>query len=304
MTLENILNNIGSEETSVDDSWLSELSDINLSRIEGFSTTWSSISEERRTLLIERLIEMAKDQIHLNYNYIFKYCLDDVFEIVRQRAIEGLWECEDRSLIPTLCALLKSDPSSDVRGAAAKGLAKFADLANENKILRRDSDRLLTGLLSSIGNLEEDMVVRSKALVSASVINHDLIEEQIKWAYESDILELQSSAICSMGRSGDPSWLPCLIKELESSVIEIKREAVIACGCIEEPESVPHLLPLIDDDDLQVQIAAIYSIGNIGGSPARKILKRIIQTEDILLEEAARSSLVALETLDDPIGFE
>jgi hypothetical protein len=53
-----------------------------------------------------------------------------------------------------------------------------------------------------------------------------------------------------------------------------------------------------------VQIAAIYSIGNIGGSPARKILKRIIQTEDILLEEAARSSLVALETLDDPIGFE
>ena len=90
-----------------------------------------------------------------------------------------------------------------------------------------------------------------------------------------------------MGRNGDPNWLPHLTKELENPVVEIRRMAVIACGSIEEPETIAHLLPLIDDEDLQVQLGTIYSIGKIGGSTARKILKRIIQTGDPLLEEAA-----------------
>jgi hypothetical protein len=83
MALENILNNISSNETSVDDAWLTDLSDIDFSKIEGFSTAWSNVSEERRTVLIEKLIKLAKDQFHLNYNYIFEYCLGDVFAIVR-----------------------------------------------------------------------------------------------------------------------------------------------------------------------------------------------------------------------------
>ena len=304
MALENIINNISNEETSIDDAWLADLSDADLTKTAGFSIAWNAISEERRLSIIERLIELTKDRIHLNYNYLFKYCLDDIFETVRQRAVEGLWECEDRTLIPILCSLLKSDPSSDVRGAAAKGLSWFADLASAGKILARDSDRVLNGLLSSISNLEEDMSVRSKALISASVINHDLITENINWAYESEIPELQSSAISSMGRNGDPSWLPNLTKELENPLVEIRRMAVLACGAIEEPETIAHLIPLIDDEDLQVQLAVIYSIGNIGGSMARKILKRVIQTGDTLLEEAARTSLLELETLDDPFLFE
>ena len=87
MALEKILNNISSEETSIDDTWLADLSDTDLSKTTAFSIAWESISEDRRISIIERLIELTKNRIHLSYNYIFKYCLNDVFQTVRQRAI-------------------------------------------------------------------------------------------------------------------------------------------------------------------------------------------------------------------------
>ena len=74
MALEKILNNISSEETSIDDTWLADLSDTDLSKTTAFSIAWESISEDRRISIIERLIELTKNRIHLSYNYIF-HCI-------------------------------------------------------------------------------------------------------------------------------------------------------------------------------------------------------------------------------------
>ena len=56
---------------------------------------------------------------------------------VREKAIEGLWEDEDRLLISTLCDLTKDDPSPKVRAAAAMALGKFAILAQDGKLLEK-----------------------------------------------------------------------------------------------------------------------------------------------------------------------
>ena len=106
-----------------------------------------------------------------------------------------------------------------------------------------------------------------------------------------------------MGRTGEVSWLPVLIKELENPEPSIRYETANACAELAEEEAVPHLIALLEDDDDQVQLAGISALGKIGGSLAKKVLVHCVKEGDAVLEDAARAELENIEFLEDPMSF-
>jgi HEAT repeat protein len=303
MPLERCLNEIKSEGGIPAHTVLYELSSLTSDQVDEFGSTWCEVAPQRRLAIVDRLVSLAQDSAELDFSVVLRRCIEDEDEEVRRRAIEGLWEYEERQLIPVLCRILQNDPSVKVRATAAMGLGKFASLAEEGKLLRRDGQRIHECLMKALTNSKEDMEVRRRALESVAVFNAEGISDHIKWAYNSTNPQLRCSAIYAMGRTGEPLWLSILVKELKSPTAALRYEAAMACGELGEEDAIPHLIPLIEDDDLQVQLATIQAIGCIGGPLAKKALRRCLKSGDPAVEDAAREYLELAETMEDPLGF-
>jgi HEAT repeat protein len=303
MPLERCLNEIKNDGAIPAHTVLYELSNLTSDQVEEFGSIWEKVVPQKRIGIVDRLVSLAQESAELDFSAVLRRCIEDEDEEVRRRAIEGLWEYEERQLIPVLCSILKNDSSIKVRATAAMGLGKFASLAEEGKLLRRDGQRIQECLMRSLENQKEDIEVRRRALESVAVFNASGIGDHIKRAYSSNKLELKCSAIYAMGRTGEPLWLSILIKELKSPTAALRYEAATACGELGEDDAIPHLIPLIDDDDLQVQLSTIRAIGSIGGPLAKKALRRCLKSGDPAVEDAAREYLEMAETMEDPLGF-
>ncbi|MSQ40996.1 MAG: HEAT repeat domain-containing protein [Dehalococcoidia bacterium] len=239
--------------------------------------------------------------MELDFSTVFKLCLRDADQQVRQRAIAGLWECEDSTLIPRLVELLRGDPSLEVKAAAAIGLGKFAQLAVEGNLLEKHQKRVETALLEVLRRPEDAVEVRRKALEAMAPFNTPEVQEFIQKAYEGDHAELRCSAIYSMGKSADPRWFSVLVRELKSSDPAVRYEAVNACGELGTEEAVAHLAPLVRDEDYQVQLAAVQACGRIGGRQAKRLLQSYLSSSDQGIVEAVEEALRQMELEDDNI---
>ncbi len=289
------------DEAKVD---LVEMSDLSPSELGVFARTWFTIPVERQRSIISAMVEQAEDNPDLDFYAVFKMCLKDKDEEVQGKAIEGLWESEDRSIITSLVQILRSDRSPEVRSAAAAALGKFAYLIQEGKLLPKDADVVRDNLMDTLENQDEHLEVRRRSLEAVAPFNTATIQEYVSWAYNSDDLKLKSSSIYAMGRTGETIWLPVLIKELQSSEPSVRYETANACGDLGEEDLVPHLVPLLEDDDYQVQVAGLSALGKIGGSLAKRVLIQCIKEGDAVLEEAARGALESVEFLEGDGAFQ
>ena len=303
MSLEQCLEQIADDSAPLNHQGLIEVSDLSPAELGRFARTWYKVSTERKHKVMERLVELAEDSAELDFSAIFRFCLKDTDESVRQKAITGLWEFEDRSLIPTLVELVKSDDSGHVRASAAMALGKFSSLAQDGKLLSRDGEQVRDCLMKVLQDDMEWLEVRRRALESVSPFNTPDVNSYVSWAYESDDLKLKSSSLYAMGRTGEPQWLPLVVRELQNPSPPIRYEAASACGQMNEEEAAPHLIPLLHDDDFQVQLAAITSLGEIGGSLAKRALRNSLKNGDATLEDATRQALENIQAMEDPLGF-
>ena len=303
MSLEKCLGQITDEDAPLRLPALVELSDLSSGDLERYARVWSKLASERKQKVMEGLVELAEDSSQLDFSSIFKMCLKDPDEIVREKAVMGLWEFEDRSIIVFLVDILRCDNSGRVRESAATGLGKFASLAEEGKILSRDGDLVRERLMETLQNENESLDVKRRALEAVAPFNTPAIHEYIRWAYESDDNELQCSSLYAMGRTGESKWLGLLVKELQSVNPSIRYEAANACGELNDEDAAPHLIPLLQDDDLQVQLSVIGALGEIGGPLAKKGLRRCLETGDPVLEDATREALDNIQAMDDPLAF-
>ena len=303
MTLDHYLQEITQGDGLPRHALLLQLSGLNEEEMEQFHRWWPSLRAERRCKLMERLVSVAEDNMELDFNAIFRHCLADTDPKVRERAVSGLWECDDRNLVGPLISLLKEDPSEEVRASAAIALGKFGSLAEVGKLLPRDGERIKEVLLSVLEDEWEGIEVRRRTLEAAACFNTPRIPELIRWAYNSLEPLLSISALYAMGRTGDPIWLPTLITEMESKDAAMRYEAASACAEMMDEETVPYLIPLVQDDDLQVQLSAIRSLGVIGGSLAKRALRQCLKYDDEVLQDAAQEALQELEVDEAPLGF-
>lgn len=303
MSLENFLETLSDPAISLSNSDFIEISDLTPSELGVFARFWFTLSLDRRRAIIATMVELAEDNPELDFSTIYKMCLKDEDEWVLEKAIDGLWEYEDRSVLPGLVQVLNSDRGWEVRAAAASALGRFSVLAQEGNLLSRDAGNIHNCLMDTLQNPDENIEVRRRSLEAVAPFNTPDIRDYVCWAYQSDDIDLKSSAIFAMGRTGEVSWLTLLVKDLDSLEPALRYESANACGDLGEEDMVPHLVGLLEDDDFQVQVAGLNALGKIGGPLAKRALLHCIKEGDATLEEAARNALENVEFLEDPMAF-
>jgi HEAT repeat protein len=265
--------------------------------------TWEKVPSKRRLELITLMSEVAEDDATLDFTMVFKLALHDSEDGVRARTVAGLWECEDRWLIGVLIKLLQRDRAESVRAAAAQGLGNFAALAEDDKLLSKDRERIRQVLLETFKNSKESPAVRRRAVEAISPFSGETVRALVQEAYQSSDADLRRSALYAMGQNADPQWLAILLKETSSSDPAMRYEAATACGELGEEAVVPHLLPLLRDDDLEVRLAAIGALGAIGGSVVQKALTVCLRSPDESVREAAQEALDLAEANSNALNF-
>jgi HEAT repeat protein len=303
MSLQHFLDILVNPSGEFANSDLVEISDLSPAELGTFAKVWLGLPAPRQCQLISSLVGLAEDNPELDFFAIYKLCLKSDSEPVLTKAMEGLWEYEDRSTIPALVQVLHSRKSPEVRAAAANALGKFALLAQDGKILAKDGNLVRDSLMKVLQDNEEHVDVRRRSLEAVAPFNSGEVHKYVRWAYKSSDPKLKSSSIYAMGRTGETCWISVLTKELQSREPAVRYETAQACGELGDEAVVPHLIPLLHDDDYQVQLAGISALGKVGGTLAKRALLRCIKEGDATLEEAARAALENVEFLEDPMAF-
>ena len=281
-------------------SKLAILSDLIPEEVRLLSESWPDIDAVRRRQVLHRLVELAEDNLELDFDGVFLACLDDEDGETRATAIEGLCECADQALIDHLTGLLMDDAEHAVREAAAVALGKFAMLAELGKLLPADARKVEEALLAAFNNVDEEDSVRCKVLEAIAPLSKPYVEDLIREAYHGSSRELRASALYAMGQNCNPSWLPILLTELHSPYPGLRFEAARACAELEAEEAVPRLVELLDDSDALVRMCAIDALGGTGGSEARAALQECLDSPDESVREAAQEALQEIGFWDNP----
>lgn len=284
-------------------SQLVDLSDMPSSEAKRFKELWQGLGSVRRRHLIAQMTTEAGENVQLNFGSIFTSCLGDPDEVVRTKAIEGLWECQEPGLIGILTSLLKDDTSKSVRKAAAKALGVFVLLAEWGKIQQHYGEQLETALLNVIKDNAQDLEIRQRALESVSYFSHQEIVEIINEAYNGEEQPMKISALRAMGRNLDLKWLTILLKELSNPKAEMRLEATRAYGEMGDEKAVIKLIERSEDEDSGVQLAAIQSLGRIGGTRAIRALRDMLKHPEPKVREAAREALQEAQFSTDSISL-
>jgi len=299
-SLEDYLKEMGDTGKPLVVSKLVNLSDISRKELEVFNKVWHGIEVTRRREIVELLAELAEDNLDTDFDKVFRACLSDVDSDVKIRAIGGLLECEERSLLDPLINLLAGDLDHAVRAAAASALGTFALLAEFGELPASDAAKVEKSLFTAFNNKSEQVAVRCSALEAVSMISKPEVENLIWQAYRSNDILFQSSALFAMGRNCNRNFLSVLLNELRNPYPEMRFEAARACGELEAREAVPQLIELVRDNEAQVCLSAIDALGRIGGQQAKKTLRDCLNSEDEAISEAAQD---ALEFWEDPLAL-
>ena len=171
ITLPQLLEELKNESKPFNARNLTKLSSLDKSAAKPFLEVFTRMSQERRLNFIETLSEMADDDAELDFTLIFAIGIRDLEDGVRARSVTALWESDSRDLMVTMLDMLRNDSSEEVRAAAASNLRRFANMADEGRLLLKDKHRIADGLLEALHNSSEPVAVRRRALESLGALD-------------------------------------------------------------------------------------------------------------------------------------
>ncbi len=291
-SFENLLAELADSEAPLRAALIYRLSEPSPADLAALQAIWPSIPTERRQLLLSRLVEASEVSFDLDFSAVALFALEDEVAEVRQQAVAALWERDDPPVMRRLIALLRDDPSEEVRAAAAQGLGTFV-LSGEYGMLPHDvaleAEEALLAVFTEQKELSE---VRRRALESIAFSSRKEVPPLIEQAARDADVSMQASAIFAMGRSADEQWADHIMRALDNPVPELRFEAARAAGEIGLVESVSRLIELTQDEDREIKEAAIWSLGEIGGIEAQSALMELANREkDADLLEAIEDAL-------------
>lgn len=296
-----LLNRLGGKERPSRGA-LRGLSALSRDEASRLRAAWPTLAVDRRRWLVETVVEMAEDNVELDFIELLRIALGDEDAQVRRGALEGLWESEDVAIADALLGMLSTDPDETVRAAAATALGNFTYLAEMEELPEDAANRVRTGLLTLIRDSGAPLEVRRRAVEAVGFLSADEeVHEVIAAAYADPDQSMRMSAVFAMGRNCDPRWLPQVMAELESEQAAMRFEAARAAGEIQDRRVMPRLARLVLDEDLEVKLAAVEALGQIGGQQAIDILRQLRESRDQAIAEAAEEALAEAEFADSPL---
>ncbi|HMO58843.1 MAG TPA: HEAT repeat domain-containing protein [Roseiflexaceae bacterium] len=299
-----LLATIGAPRHALTMRELKPLSAIAPEEYRQFQLAWRKIAVERRLMIVQALVDLAEDNVDLDFRQILRWCLEDEQADVRLRAIEGLWEHESPAFMRQLITMMRSDPAESVRVSAATALSPFVYRAVMGEIDEDSALPLYTALVEILDDQRQPAELRRRALESAGYFADEAIEAQIARYYASNDQLLCESALMAMGRSMLSRWLPMIAGELVHTSPARRYEAARAAGEYGEDgrSLVPQLVPLLNDTDNEVAEMAIWALGQIGGSAARRALQQMSNSRHEARRQAAIEALEELELEGGSLG--
>jgi HEAT repeat protein len=301
--LDQILEELGEHTGALPSSKLYALSDLAGPRLADFRAAFDAYPAPLRRRLVQALVQLAEASFEVNFDAVFRHCLADSDEEVRAAAIEGLWEDEDVALIGPMLSMLRSDPSAQVRAAAASALGRYVLAGELEKLDPPVQARITAELLTSIHLKGEAIEVRRRAIEAVSYSCTPEVSEVLETAYFHEDEEMQLSAIVGMGRTCDRHWVPIILEELQSSSPAMRYEAALASGHLMIGAAVPLLAGLLDDADAQVRNAVIWALGQIGGDDAKQVLLDALEEADDDTEAAIEEALAEHALIEGDLDF-
>lgn len=272
------------------------LSNLSIDDMERVKPVWEGLSAEYRQKLVQQLVDTAETNFDLDYRALAFYGLTDDEPIVREAAIELLWEDESLEWMGRLIDLAQWDEAISVRAAAASELGRFILLGELGDLPEVETVRAQDTVIALLTDEDEDIEVRRRALEAIANCGHEIVDEAIDEAYHSSDERMRASALFAMGRTCDARWESIVLREIDSSNPAIRYEAARASGELEIAEAVPQLARLSRENDREIQNVAIWSLGEIGGIQAMRHLSILAEEA----EEAEDDDL--LELIEDAIG--
>lgn len=289
--------------TDVKVSSLADLTGLDDDEERELSRRWNEIDVRRRRWFVRELVDVAEDNVELNFDRVYLRGLRDDDADVRLESIRGLWEYERSDLIEPLIRLMENDDSAAVRAEAALALGRFVT-AHEHGLLRdRHFEAIERSMREMLASQTEITEVRARVLEAIGARNSEWVQQAIREAYESDVRRLKASAVHAMGRSVDERWMPLVIREMSNEEAELRYEAAMAAGAIGEVNALPHLARLAQDPDEEVAHASIMAMGEIGGAEAKAALEELTGEPSEALRQAATAALAEIRFDEDPLAF-
>ena len=297
--VDSVISAIRQDPGNVTAAALAELSDPDRDELGLVIGTLRDIDFEYRRAIVGQLVELAEENVDYSFDRIFKTLMEDEDEEVREAAIMGLWESEDRGLIEPLFERLSFDNEERVRAVAAQSLGRFAVLAELGDLLERDANRVREGLLDVIRNEQESSFeVRRRVIEAVSAFTSEEVRQLILETYDSASETLRASALYAMGQNADTSWLTYIREEMESESEEVRFEAAGAAGRIGDERLIPALARMGMEDNTEIQGAVVTALSAIGGPAAQRVLRRFLQHSDENFRELALDALESMQSFD------
>jgi len=98
----------------------------------------------------------------------------------------------------------------------------------------------------------------------------------------------------ALGRIGDPSAVPALIKALKDPDRAVRREAAKALGFMKDNRAVPGLMEALSDRDVNVRTYAVYALAEIDDAKAADALLQALRDSEWCVRDQAAWALRAL----------
>jgi HEAT repeat protein len=270
--------------------------------LERFRGVWNGLPAGARARLIRALHNAAEQRLRLDFSALNRLALDDADPQVRLAGVQAALEDRTQPLMLKLLDMVASDPSTDVRLAAAEDLARFTLLGELEDLEGESTRQLRSRLREVVRSPDQAPKVRAAALAALGYFSDGDNAEDLAAGFSDPTLRL--GAVRGMGRSADPRWTDRLMPVLGSEDPQLRQEAARALGEIEDERAVTPLVELVDDPEPAVRLAVIEALGHIGSEDAREALLYLAEAPEDAIREAAEHALEEIEAAEgDPLDL-